>query len=372
MSSMPPRAQCLISFGSNLGDRDTVIAEAARRIVASSMVQGFAASRLFETPPIGGPSGQDPFLNAVGAFETSHSARDILGFLQSIEDELGRQRRRRWGARSIDLDVVLHGNLVGGGAALIVPHPRYTARQFVLQPACDVAAHYRDPRFGWTLGELSAHLSAGNASLALVGGDDAIRQQLCDRLTSEHEIRTFAATQPTNSGVALDEAMSGRWMKGTRASDVQNGGQPSSMECSSTELGEPIVVQGDEPWVSAYVPRLPLAPLSAKRSQFDSSSRPSPSQSQRLGGSGQDASDLKSCEKQSAEATIPRLVARMQWATADTRWPAPHQMWPAGGRWPEYRLEIDNLDWAVTELASAIGSMRCSVRPVTEDGLWWQ
>ena len=144
-------AQCLISFGSNLGDRDRLIAEAAQQIAASGVTAELRTSRLFETPPIGGPHGQEPFLNAVAAFDTRASAREILQLLQRVEQQLGRQRRRRWDARSIDLDVVLHGELVGGGTGLIVPHPRYTAREFVLEPACDVAAHYRDPRFGWTL-----------------------------------------------------------------------------------------------------------------------------------------------------------------------------------------------------------------------------
>ncbi|GAA5510865.1 2-amino-4-hydroxy-6-hydroxymethyldihydropteridine diphosphokinase [Novipirellula caenicola] len=365
MSSKPPRAQCLVSFGSNLGDRDTVIAEAARKVTASAMVENFTASRLFETPPIGGPSGQEPFLNAVAAFETTHSARDILKLLQSIENELGRQRRRRWDARSIDLDVVLHGNLVGGSAALIVPHPRYTARQFVLQPACDVAAHYRDPRFGWTLGELSAHLSAGNASLALVGADESIRQELCDRLSSEHGIRTFAATQPTQSGAALDEAISGRWTSRHRAENTsaegpgsesrsRPGSEASTSADASAGRGEPIVVRPDEPWVSAYVPPLPVPPL--PDSPLPTAPLPTGPRAEAAG----------------SDATIPRLVARMQWATADTRWPAPHQMWPSGGRWPEYRLEIDNLDWAVTEIASALVSMRCPVRPLSADRHWWQ
>ena len=115
------------------------------------------ASRLFETPPIGGPSGQEPFLNAVAAFETDASAREILDLLQQTEQRLGRTRNLRWDSRSIDLDVVLHGALVGGTSDLIVPHPRYTARQFVLKPACDVAADYRDPRFGWDLRTLSQH-----------------------------------------------------------------------------------------------------------------------------------------------------------------------------------------------------------------------
>lgn len=154
-------AQCLISLGSNLGDRHALMAEAVSRVAGWPGVARLRASRLFETPPIGGPGGQEPFLNAVAAFDTTLAAREVLGGLQEAELELGRERLARWGSRSIDLDVVLHGQLVGGGTGLVVPHPRYTARQFVLQPAGDVASHYRDPRFGWTLSRLAAHLNAG-------------------------------------------------------------------------------------------------------------------------------------------------------------------------------------------------------------------
>ncbi len=315
-------SQCLISFGSNLGTRETLIAQAACHVAASPLVHDFKASRLFETPPIGGPGGQEPFLNAVAAFETRSAARDILLLLQRIEDQLGRQRRRRWDARSIDLDVVLHGELVGGAVGLIVPHPRYTARQFVLQPACDVAANYRDPRFNWTLKRLADHLCEGVASLALVGGDVATREALCRGLETKHGIRTFAARPLSDPMLVVGNA-------------------PAAVRADSShrppDFTEQIVVEGDQPWVSAFVPRLP--PLDSE---------------------------------QSRAANVPRLIARIQSTTPETRWPAPHQMWPSGWRWPEYRLEVDDLDWAVNELASALDSMRCPVRPVTRDGDWWR
>ena len=319
------RAQCLISFGSNLGDRGAAVAEAARRLASSAPVEGFEASRLFETPPIGGPGGQAPFLNAVAAFETTASAREILALLQQTETDLGRRRQHRWGARSIDLDVVLHGELVGGGTGLIVPHPRYTARQFVLQPACDVAPHYRDPRFGWTLRRLTEHVSAGVASLALVGGDVATREQIAARLRDEHGIRTFGAGPLTEPIGVLGNAP-------VSAGVAEGGDAPEAQEAQ-----QPIVPEGDCPWVSAFVPRLP--PLDSPESNLPS---------------------------------VPRLVARLQWSTPETRWPAPHQMWPSGWRWPEYRLEIDDLDWAVREVASALDSMRCPCRAASLDGRWWQ
>ena len=324
-------SQCLISFGSNLGNRHDLIAEAARSISKSDMVlrgQGasfkttrFKTSRLFETPPIGGPGGQEPFLNAVAAFETDATAREVLARLQSIENQLGRLRRRRWDARTIDLDVVLHGQLVGGTEALTVPHPRYTARQFVLQPACDVAPDYCDPRFGWSLRSLADHLSAAVASLALVGAETETRQLICNRLASEHGVRTFAAGDASQPGTCSDNT----------------------------------------PWVTPDLPELPHLDRGTQRSMPESSRHP----------------------------WVPRLVVRMQrnakggnqsdgdekdtngesWA--ETHWPAPHQIWPAGWRWPEYRLVIDDLDWAVGELASALDSMQCPVAAITQDGQWW-
>lgn len=291
-------SQCVVSFGSNLGDRRELIAAAAKRIAACNLVlpgDRLQTSRLFETPPIGGPGGQDPFLNAIGVFQTTAPARAVLDLLQELEDSLGRQRRRRWDARSIDLDVVLHGNLVGGTTGLVVPHPRYTARQFVLQPACDVAAHFRDPRFGWTIQELTDHLSADVPSLALVTGRQEIRDQLCQRLADDH-------------GVYIRD---------------------------DEEKTAP-----DRRWVSRFFPPLP-----------------------RRG----DRPDLLDCDWRG----YPRLLVRIQQTEVETHWPAPHLMWPGGWRWPEYRLELADLDWAASELAAALDSMCCSAQPVTKDGLWW-
>ena len=319
-------SQCLISFGSNLGDRHALIAEAARLVAAADYVHDLRASRLFETPPIGGPSGQEPFLNAVAAFETPASARQILERLQQIELELGRQRRQRWGARAIDLDVVLHGELVGGGTGLIVPHPRYTARQFVLQPACDVAPHYRDPRFGWTISRLAEHVSQAVPSMALVGGDESIREEICRLLETQHGIQTFAARP-----IAEPMRVLGNVPAPLKTLPEENDkGSPKASE------GQSVLVTNQQPWVSAFIPPLP---------------------------------DLES--EQTELPNVPRLVTRLQWATPQNRWPAPHQMWPSGWRWPEYRLEIDDLEWAASEVASAIFSMRCPMEPVTPDGEWW-
>jgi 2-amino-4-hydroxy-6-hydroxymethyldihydropteridine diphosphokinase len=311
-------AQCLVSFGANLGARESVIAVAARELSVRSEVANFRASRLYETPPIGGPSGQDPFLNGVAAFDTTAGARQVLGWLQELENRLGRVRDRRWAARRIDLDVVLHGNLIGGASDLTVPHPRYTARRFVLRPACDVAADYRDPRFGWTIGDLADHLERGNASMALTGGDTATRADLCEQLAKRFSIQTFAEN-PYPAPMAII------------------GTAPAAGQQPTDRAGDAAIidVQDDRAWVSAFVGPLDI-------------------------------------DQAGSERNIPRLIARMQWTQPDQRWPAPHKIWPSTSRWPEYRLEVDDLQWAAGEIASALDSMRCPIEPITPDGDWWR
>lgn len=312
-------SQCLISFGSNLGQRESLLADAARRVATSGLAVEFRASRLFQTPPIGGPGGQEPFLNAVAAFETHASARDVLNFLQETELELGRLRNRRWDSRSIDLDVVLHGDLVGGDGGLVVPHPRYPARRFVLIPALDVAAHYRDPRFGWTLAKLAEHVERDQPSLALVGGDRELRREICDRLQSEHGIATFLSSAKASRIDAVANA------------PVMPIESHLPTKCVSESFDPP-----ESPWVCDFLPL----------------------------GTEDESGDW-------IERLRPRLIARIQRVTSDSAWPAPHQMWPKSWRYPEYRLEVDGVDWAVGEVASAITSMRCPCDPATSDGDWW-
>ncbi len=336
-----PMSQCLVSFGSNLGTRESAIAQAARDMAGRSRVANFRASRLFETPPIGGPSGQEPFLNGVAAFDTDADACEVLGWLQDLEDRLGRLRKQRWGARAIDLDVVLHGNLIGGASDLTVPHPRYTARRFVLRPACDVAAEYRDPRFGWSIGRLARHLDAGNASMALVGCDAATRRDLCQRLRSRFGLLTFEECPLPGPMSVIANAPSLAERVAVPQGDTERG----------SGEGEPgrVRVLDDAPWVSAFVPDLPT----------------------QAGNSGSPTGPGGRIDEECQQRSVPRLIARMQWTREEDRWPAPHRIWPCTSGWPEYRLEVDDLDWAAGEIKSALDSMRCAIMPVTEDGNWW-
>ena len=95
-------------------------------------------SSIYQTRPIGGPEGQDPYLNAVCVLDTDHTAEMLLDVLQGIETKWGRTRQDRWGPRVLDLDVVLFGSEEIHTSRLDVPHPRMLERRFVLEPLVEV------------------------------------------------------------------------------------------------------------------------------------------------------------------------------------------------------------------------------------------
>jgi 2-amino-4-hydroxy-6-hydroxymethyldihydropteridine diphosphokinase len=124
-----------VGLGSNLGERLEHLRAANRRLRTLGTVKG--VSGLYETAPVGGPE-QDPYLNAVVVLDAVLGPNDLLGRLNEIEAEAGRQRITKWGPRTLDLDIVAMepGSLTS--EHLVVPHPRAREREFVLRPLCDV------------------------------------------------------------------------------------------------------------------------------------------------------------------------------------------------------------------------------------------
>lgn len=120
-----------IGLGSNLGDRGAHVAGAIGALAAAGAL--VRVSSLYETAPVGGPE-QRRYLNAVVVLDTDLSPRELLAHCLEIEREHGRERRERWGPRTLDLDILLYGDAVIAEADLSVPHPRMTERRFVLEP----------------------------------------------------------------------------------------------------------------------------------------------------------------------------------------------------------------------------------------------
>lgn len=155
-------ALAYLGLGSNLGDRRAHLDAALAALRAHPAVHALAASSLIETDPVGGPPGQGRYLNAAARIETDLAPHDLLGLLKRIEGDLGRAPGGpRWGPRTIDLDILLYGDLRLESADLTVPHPRMRDRRFVLAPLAEVAPDARDPVTGLTVRQLLARLDAG-------------------------------------------------------------------------------------------------------------------------------------------------------------------------------------------------------------------
>lgn len=147
-----------IALGSNLGDRELNLLRAVAEVgkLPDSKVTGL--SPFYETSPVG-ITEQPQFFNAVLRLATGLTPHDLFHRLQHIENAVfGRKRTVRWGARSIDLDLLFYGDVVVNDDVLTVPHPRLAERRFVLQPLCDIAPDLIHPVLGRSISALLADL----------------------------------------------------------------------------------------------------------------------------------------------------------------------------------------------------------------------
>lgn len=142
-----------IALGSNLGDRAAHLRDAAIAMDALPGASVVAQSQVYETAPMG-PPGQGPYLNAAVQLETSLEPDDLLVALRQIEQQHGRQRREKWGPRTLDLDILLYDDRVIDTPGLTIPHPHMHERWFVLQPLCEVAADVVHPQLNQTMRDL--------------------------------------------------------------------------------------------------------------------------------------------------------------------------------------------------------------------------
>lgn len=149
---------CLIAFGSNEGSPQDVYQAALDRLEQSVQVEVVANSKPFETSPVGGPEGQGNYLNAAIRIATELEPDQLHQQLVAIENELGRQRRTRWGSRKIDLDLLLFDELEFNSERLTVPHPRMSFRRFVLEPAGEIAGEMIHPPSGLSMAQLLTNL----------------------------------------------------------------------------------------------------------------------------------------------------------------------------------------------------------------------
>lgn len=155
-----PMTRYAIAIGSNRRGRHGA---PTREVAAAIAVLGdlgapVAASRIITSAPVG-PSIRQ-FANAVALIDSALAPPQMLARLKQIERAFGRRRGQRWGARVIDLDIILWSGGMWRARDLIVPHIAFRSRRFVLDPLVEVAAHWRDPISGFSVRQLVSRAQA--------------------------------------------------------------------------------------------------------------------------------------------------------------------------------------------------------------------
>ncbi len=126
-----------LGFGSNIGDSIRCFYWVLEQLSLDSRIRFVRSSPLYETLPVG-PQDQPDFINACLAFETIYSPYEVLNLCADLEVLKGRQRDIKWGPRTLDLDVLVYGDLSLDSDDLIIPHPEISKRMFVLAPLKDL------------------------------------------------------------------------------------------------------------------------------------------------------------------------------------------------------------------------------------------
>lgn len=152
----------VVALGSNLGNRLETLQGAVDALADTPGLRITAVSAVFETAALGGPGEQPNYYNAVVVLRTTLPPYSLLERANAIEDAFGRERTVRWGARTLDVDIITYEGMLSSDPVLLLPHPRAHERVFVLGPWNDAD---RD-------GELPGHGKVADL-LAALGGEGA-------------------------------------------------------------------------------------------------------------------------------------------------------------------------------------------------------
>jgi len=145
-------AQVLLGLGSNLGDR---LAALEKAVAALATLGPVRRSGWFETEPVGPElAGEPEFLNGAVALDTEMELAELMDWILTLEQELGREPGRRNGSRAIDIDILMAGSRVFDRNGLRVPHPRMHERAFVLRPLSEIAADAVHPGLNRSVREM--------------------------------------------------------------------------------------------------------------------------------------------------------------------------------------------------------------------------
>ena len=152
-----------IALGSNLGDSLTTLESSLTVINSIPGVNLVAVSSWYRTQPIGPP--QPDYLNGCAILNVQQTPEELLALLQAVELQFGRVRNEKWGARTLDLDIILYEDLMINTPNLTIPHPRIHERAFVLVPLAQIAADWQEPKTGKAIAQLAGEIDTSGVKI---------------------------------------------------------------------------------------------------------------------------------------------------------------------------------------------------------------
>lgn len=168
--------RCAIALGSNLGDSKIILTMALNQLNHADGVHLQDRSSLYQTRALTLPGSppQPDYLNACATIQTTLKPQELLTVLQRIETQFGRVRRDRWGARTLDLDLLLFEEMILHSVDLEIPHPRMLDRAFVLVPLAEIAPDWIHPVAGLSIAQLASQMNQSDVKKLIMSDDKTI------------------------------------------------------------------------------------------------------------------------------------------------------------------------------------------------------